>query len=131
MSNLEQNNLSQPPADPHLRGHLLKEYVDNEMIRYAERQNPDRPSSEKLDEKVEVTKRTALLMAAFVHEFIGHLEKENEQIKKILETSTDGAGVNLSNLREKLKKNEDRVQTLTENCLNPLDPIVDETLFSA
>ena len=123
-------NQQEATPDPHVVRQRLKQYLENEATGYAERGNYDQSGNEKVDQKVEVTERTALFMALFAQESVERLDKENERIKKVLETSTEGSGVNLSNLREEFKKNEALIKTLKENCLQTLSPIVDRILFS-
>ncbi len=116
-------------VDRNTRAYLLEKLVLDMAKAYKGEPVPELPNSEKLNEKVPISKRTALISDYAVSELLARLHKENDELNKALQSFTGSPGMNVANASEQISRNNIYIDMIEGNCIHSLDSATDEILF--
>lgn len=115
-------------VDRNTRAYLLEKLVLDMAKTYKGEPVPELQNSEKLNENVPISKRTALISDYVMNELLARLHKENDELNKAIQTGS--GGMNVANASEQIKKNSTYIDMIEGNCIKSLDAVADEVLFS-
>jgi len=116
-------------VDRNTRAYLLGKLVLDMAKAYKGEPVPELPESEKLNEKVPISKRTALISDYAVSELLARVRKENDELSKAIRSFTGSDGMNVTNANEQIKRNNLYIDMIEGNCIHSLDSAADEILF--
>ena len=117
-----------PLVDRNTRAYLLEKLVLDMAKTYKGEPVPELQNSEKLNENVPISKRTALISDYVMNELLARLHKENDELNKAIRTGS--GGMNVANASEQIKKNSTYIDMIEGNCIKSFDAVADEVLFS-
>lgn len=116
-------------VDRNTRAYLLEKLVLDMAKAYRGEIVPELQNSEKLNEKIPISKRTALISDYALSELLTRLSQENDVLNKALRSSTKSDGINIENANEQIKRNNVYIDMIEGNCIKSLDAVTDEVLF--